>query len=81
LPGYERGRQPFEVPKLISATAIKFGIPEDAIETFSNPGEATAHALSNARPGDLLVLLALTQRSEALSLVHEFIDGNGSSDG
>jgi cyanophycin synthetase len=81
LPGYERGRQPFEVPKLISATAIKFGIPEDAIKTFSNPGEATAHALSNARPGDLLVLLALTQRSEALSLVHEFIDGNGSSDG
>jgi len=81
LPGYERGRQPFDVPKLIGSTALECGVPEDAIETFSGPGEATAHALRNARPGDLLVLLALTQRSEALSLVHEFIDKNGPSDG
>ena len=81
LPGYERGRQPFDVPKLISATAIECGIAQDAIEIFSGPGEATAHALQNARPGDLLVLLALTQRSEALSLVHEFIDRNGPPDG
>ena len=33
-----------------------------------------AQALSRARPGDLLVLLALTQRSAALSLIHEFIE-------
>ena len=76
LPGYERGRKPFEVPELIRAEAVKSGIPDNAIEIFPGPREATAQALSRARPGDLLVLLALTQRSAALSLVHEFI-GNG----
>ena len=74
LPGYERGRPPFEVTKIICSAAENCGVPEGDIQVFSNPREATAHALQNARPGDLLVLLALTQRSEALSLVHKFIE-------
>ncbi len=74
LPGYERGRQPFEVPKLIQREAIRAGIPEVAIELFPGPREATALALKNARAGDLIVLLALTQREEALALVHKYID-------
>jgi len=73
LPGYERGREPFEVPEIIKNDAIRFGIPEQCIEIFPGPREATAEALLRARAGDLLVLLALTQRSEALSLVHDFI--------
>ena len=76
LPGYERGREPHEVPDLICAEAEKSGIPKTAMEIFPGPREATIQALSRARPGDLLVLLALTQRSAALSLIHEFI-GNG----
>ena len=76
LPGYERGREPFEVPELIRTEAMKTGIGDDAIEIFPDPREATAEALSRARAGDLLVLLALTQRSAALSLIHDFI-GNG----
>jgi cyanophycin synthetase len=76
LPGYERGRKPYEVPELISAEAVNSGISKDSIEIFPGPREATAQALSRARSGDLLVLLALTQRSAALSLIHEFI-GNG----
>jgi UDP-N-acetylmuramyl tripeptide synthase len=76
LPGYERGREPHEVPELICAEAEKSGISKTAMEIFPGPREATAQALSRARPGDLLVLLALTQRSAALSLIHEFI-GNG----
>ena len=76
LPGYERGREPFEVPELIRQEAVRSGIPEKAIEIFPGPTEATAEALGRARQGDLLVLLALTQRNAALSLVHEFI-GNG----
>jgi UDP-N-acetylmuramyl tripeptide synthase len=75
LPGYERGREPFEVPELIRREAAKCGLPEDSIEILPAPGEATARALERARPGDLLVLLALTQRNEALALVREFIDG------
>ena len=81
LPGYERGRQPGEVPELIRREAVSYGIPENAIELFPAPGVATAEALSRARPGDLLVLLALTQRAEALALVHEFIESGAGSDG
>jgi len=73
LPGYERGREPSEVPELIRKDAIESGIGEDRIELFNSPGQATEQALNQARPGDLLVLLALTQRNEALSLIHEFI--------
>jgi UDP-N-acetylmuramyl tripeptide synthase len=76
LPGYERGREPFEVPELIRQEALRSGVSEKAIEIFPGPKEATAEALGRARQGDLLVLLALTQRNAALSLVHEFI-GSG----
>jgi len=81
LPGYERGREPFAVPALIKSEAIASGINEDRIEIFPSPGEATALALQRAQPGDLLVLLALTQRQEALNLVHEFIDDEAGSNG
>lgn len=74
LPGYERGREPFEVPELIRREAIRAGLPKVAIELFPGPREATALALKNARAGDLIVLLALTQREEALALVHEYIE-------
>lgn len=76
LPGYERGRASFEVPELIRDEAIRAGIPAGAIEIFPDPREATAQALRLARPGDFLVLLALTQRTEALALVHEYIGSN-----
>ncbi len=79
LPGYERGRKPFEVTELIRREAIRFGVPKNAIEIFGGPLEATASALDRALPGDLLVLLALTQRTEALSLIHEFL-GDRSGD-
>ena len=75
LPGYERGREPFTVPKLIRQDALDCGLPEDRIEIFPEPRAATRHALDQARGGDLLVLLALTQRQEALKLVQEFIGG------
>jgi UDP-N-acetylmuramyl tripeptide synthase len=81
LPGYERGRKPFEVPAIMRRDAIEAGIPEAAIETFDNPGEATAHALAQARPGDIIVLLALTQRKEALELVHRFIGDKSETHG
>jgi hypothetical protein len=62
-----------EVPELIRREAVRFGVPHSAIEIFPGPIDATASALGRALPGDLLVLLALTQRTETLSLVHEFL--------
>ena len=73
LPGYERGRKPFEVPQIIRNVARACGISEASMEDFPGPREATAQALRRARAGDLLVLLALTQRQEALALVHDFM--------
>jgi len=81
LPGYERGRQPFEVPRLIRQDALAFGLDAARIETFPDPQAATRNALEQARPGDLLVLLALTQRKEALALVHAFIGDSGAKGG
>jgi len=81
LPGYERGRQPFEVPELIRQDAISCGQDSDRIEIFDGPREATRAALQQAQPGDLLVLLALTQRQEAIALVRDFIGGSAGSDG
>jgi UDP-N-acetylmuramyl tripeptide synthase len=73
LPGYERGRDPFVVPGIIRDAALQAGIPYESISLFPSPKAATGLALEQARPGDLLVLLALTQRQEALALVHEFL--------
>jgi len=77
LPGYERGREPFETARLIEREAAGLGVPADSIELFPSPRDATVAALRRARPGDLLVLLALMQRSEALALVHEYLDSCG----
>ena len=73
LPGYERGRDEGEVPALIREAAIDAGISPADIEVFPSPREAVSAALGNAQPGDLLVLLVLTQREEALGLIDEFL--------
>ena len=77
LPGYERGRETGVVPVLIREAAIEACVSGQAIKLFSCPQEATKLALNQARSGDLLVLLALTQRKEALDLVHEFMGEHG----
>jgi UDP-N-acetylmuramyl tripeptide synthase len=81
LPGYERGRQPFEVQAMIRRDAIEAGVPENTVELFDSPVSATASALEQARPGDFLVLLALTQRAQTLELIHRFINDGDGDDG
>jgi UDP-N-acetylmuramyl tripeptide synthase len=73
LPGYERGRAADEVPRLIRKAVLDCGIPAEKVRCFDTPLEAAATALANARAGDLMVFLALTQRREILTLVHEFL--------
>jgi len=74
LPGYERGRESMVVAALIRDIAIREGIPEQAVSVFASPLEGVKDALENAREGDCLVLLALTQRDEVLALIREFIE-------
>lgn len=73
LPGYERGRALDEVAGLISRFAVENGLSAGAIKQFGTPLEGVKYALANARSGDCLVLLALTQRDEVLSLIREFV--------
>lgn len=73
LPGYERGRLPGVVADLIGRLAIDEGLPGDAVKQFDTPVDGVKYALGMAQRGDCLVLLALTQRDEALALVQEFV--------
>ncbi|MDX1554886.1 MAG: Mur ligase family protein, partial [Xanthomonadales bacterium] len=73
MPGYERGREPGEVPAIIRRVALEAGVTESGIGLYPSPVEAVRQALQAARPGDMLVLLALTQREEVLKMVHEYI--------
>jgi len=72
LPGYERGRPQAEVQQVIRETAIQCGMETRQVMDFDAPPEATRYALSHAEKGDLLVLLALTQREDVLSLIQDF---------
>jgi hypothetical protein len=58
---------------LITAFAIDAGVPRDTVTELASPVEGVKKALAEAKPGDCLVLLALTQRDELLALVREFV--------
>ncbi len=73
MPGYERGREPGVVAELIGRLAIDQGLQEEAVRHFNTPLEGVKFALSSAKKGDCLVLLALTQRDETLALVQKFV--------
>ena len=76
LPGYERGRELMDVPHLIRDEALALGLGEDQMEILGSPEEAVQQALRQARAGDLLVLLVLTRRQQALDLIHRYIGDN-----
>ncbi len=73
LPGYERGRQTGVVSEMITEFALDAGLPEDAVALFKSPVEGVGQALNDAKDGDCLVLLALTQRDEVLEMVQSFV--------
>jgi UDP-N-acetylmuramyl tripeptide synthase len=74
LPGYERGRGPSDVAHIIRGSAIESGVAPGAIEHHPTPKAAVAAALEKAQPGDLLVLLILTQRNAVLEMIHGYLD-------
>jgi len=69
LPGYERGRAPGAIPALIRGFAVAAGLAPGAIDIFTDPVSSVRAVLDDARPGDLLVLLALSQRDDVLRLI------------
>ena len=73
MAGYERGREPGVVAKLIQKLAMDHGLAQNAVVMVDSPVEGVKHALESAQQGDCLVLLALTQRAEVTGLVQEFV--------
>jgi UDP-N-acetylmuramyl tripeptide synthase len=75
MPGYERGRGLWDVSEVIREEALSTGLENEKIELFDSLLSAAHDALSQSRHGDVLVLLALTQRKEILELIHGFVNG------
>jgi cyanophycin synthetase len=51
-----RGRAPDEVPKLMKAALMDFGVPENAIQLPASETAAVQTALEMARPNDLVLI-------------------------
>lgn len=69
LPSYLRGRQLGEIPSLIRQTCLAQGMPADHILTATSPSDAVAQILAKLQPGDLALLLALSERDEIFEML------------
>jgi cyanophycin synthetase len=56
MAGYERGREPGEVPALLRSALMMQGVSDDAVLTRLDEREAVRQILQWARPGDVLAL-------------------------
>lgn len=64
-----RGREEGDVVALMADELRQLGAPDDAIATAPSELDAVRHALTWARPGDLLLLISHAQRPEVLELL------------
>ncbi len=69
MPAYLRGRKLGEVPAVIAAELAKLGVSARRIGRASSELEAMKDALHWAKAGDLLILLAHSERDAALELL------------
>lgn len=75
LPKHLRGRLPGEVPAILADELARLGLPAGAIEVTADDLAATRAALAWARPGDLILLLVHSGRSEVLGLIEGLAAG------
>ncbi|GAC16270.1 Mur ligase family protein [Aliiglaciecola lipolytica] len=69
LERYLRGRQVYELPKMVSAYLQRQGVEAALVECVDSPLSGAKLALSLCRPGDVLVLFCLDQREEIHQLL------------
>jgi UDP-N-acetylmuramyl tripeptide synthase len=69
LAGYERGREPGEVPGIIRDEIVRLGAPAETVSVHSSEVDAARDLFRWARAGDLLLLATQAQRTEVLDLV------------
>ncbi len=71
MPRHQRGRAPGEMVDLIVRELSNAGLPESRIATAKNEMAAVRQALAWGRPGDLLLLLVLSERTTVLDRLVE----------
>lgn len=71
LEGFLRGRELGVVPQLINKFALQQGMNESQIVFASDTIEGTKKAIKWAQEGDLLLLLALTNRDTVLAILNK----------
>lgn len=69
-----RGRVPGAIPAMLREALLAAGCPADRIGMHGDELEAARAALAWARPGDLLLILALVQRDEVLGYLRAVRD-------
>ncbi|WP_299637518.1 Mur ligase family protein [uncultured Ruegeria sp.] len=69
LEGYLRGRALGEIPDLIEGTALQNGYRADQIQRARSPSQAAANILDQLEPGDLALLLVLSERDAVLEML------------
>lgn len=56
-----------------NSAAAGAGVDENAMKLYPSPPTAVRETLKEARPGDLMIFLALTQREEVFGLIYDII--------
>ncbi|HYX25218.1 MAG TPA: Mur ligase family protein [Thermoanaerobaculia bacterium] len=74
LPEMLRGRGSGEVPAVLRDELLRLGMAAESVTISGTELEGIREALAWARPGDLLVLLAHTQRVEVLALLDRLVE-------
>lgn len=69
LPDHLRGREVGEVPALIARQCIDRGVEPGAIKQSGSPGDGMAMILNELRPGDVALILALSDRDRVFDLI------------
>ena len=74
-PGYLRGREPGELPRVLQDALVARGVAPDACTQHAGPLDATRDALGWARAGDVVLLPTLSERDAVTERVRAASDG------
>lgn len=73
LPDYLRGRAPGEISQLIFAECKRNGLTGDQIIVAGSPVQGTVQILEKLQPGDVALLLILSQRDQVFDILGQAI--------
>jgi len=76
-PGYLRGRELGEISSLIHDECRVRGVPDEQLMSADTPSEGVAKVLDRLEPGDLALLLVLSERDQIFEMLEQAALGLG----